>query len=453
MLWPEEIERTVALLLATGKVAHDRVHAALAPAIDRFGELDEDEQGSFLDALKRFVRTYAFLSQVVAFTDTKLERDYLFCKALSAFLGTGGIEAVHPEVELTHLKIDQTFEGSVTLTETEGVVTTIFGGGKLHLPEAEPLSEIIQRLNERFGTTFEPEDRVFYDAIADKLTKRGDIQQAEAANSAENFGLILAKEFQGGVLDQLGVAEDMALAYIDSPAMQTEILAAYLPFIQGKAKVAHQEHCDIVDLLGPDTESTHLEYKASLRTHQDTGEPFKPLETASLKTIAAFLNSREGGTLLIGVGDDGAIHGLDADYACRSKADQDPRDWFQQHLANIISTAMGDAPPPTSGPTSTTSTATTSAAFRSTRAGFPSRPRSSTRSRMVPRRPAPSSSSGSPTAPRPSTLWSGRSTSSAGGGARRRRRWPNDTGDGDLAHERRRTGAPQLRLARSRAPP
>ena len=110
-----------------------------------------------------------------------------------------------------------------------------------------------------------------------------------------------------------------------------------------RAKVLHQEHCDIVDLLGPDRESTHLEYKATLRTHADTGEVFKPLETASLKTIAAFMNSKVGGTLLIGVADDGTVHGLESDYASRSKAGQDPRDWFQQHLANIVSTAMGDA--------------------------------------------------------------------------------------------------------------
>jgi type I restriction enzyme R subunit len=343
VLWPEEVERTVALLLATGKVAHDRVHAALAPGIDRFAELDEDEKDRFLDALKRFIRTYAFLSQVVAFTDAKLERDYLYCKALASFLRTGGSEAVDPEVELTHLKIEQTFEGSVTLSDAGGEVSTIFGGGKLHEPQVEPLSQIIERLNERYGTNFAPEDRVFYDVIADKLTKRSDIQRAAAANSPENFALILGKELQSSVLDQLGVAEDMALSYIDNPALQADILAAYLPFIQGKAKVAHQEHCDIVDLLGPDRESAHLEYKSSLRTHADTGETFKPLETACLKTIAAFSNSREGGTLLIGVADDGSVHGLDADYASRTKISQDPRDWFQQHLANIISTAMGDA--------------------------------------------------------------------------------------------------------------
>ena len=69
----------------------------------------------FRDDLGRFVRTYAFLSQVVAFTDTKLERDYLYCKALAAFVKADGSVAVHPDVELTHLKLEQSFEGSVTL--------------------------------------------------------------------------------------------------------------------------------------------------------------------------------------------------------------------------------------------------------------------------------------------------------------------------------------------------
>ena len=246
-------------------------------------------------------------------------------------------------MELSHLKLEQTFEGSVALSDTDGEVTTIFGAGRLHQAHVEPLSQIIERLNERYGTTFDPEDRVFYDVIAEKLTQRSDIQQAAAANSPENFALILGKELQSSVVDQFGAAEDMAISYLDNPAMQADILAAYLPFIQGKAKVAHQEHCDITQLLGPDRESAHLEYKSTLRTHADTGETFKPLETACLKTVAAFLNSREGGTLLIGVADNGSVHGLDADYASRTTTGQDPRDWFQQHIANIISTAMGDA--------------------------------------------------------------------------------------------------------------
>ena len=345
VLWPDEIERTVEALMAKGKVVTDRVNAALAPAVDRFHQdLDDDEQERFRDALTRFVRTYAFLSQVVAFTDIKLERDYLYCKALAALIRTDGSVAVHPDVELTHLKLEQTFEGSVTLEDTDGEVMTIFGDGRpRHELDAEPLSVIIAHLNERFGKDWAPEDRLLLDSVAEGLVRRPDIQQAAAVNTPENFGLVVAKEFQSGMVDLIGTAEDMALSYLDSAEMQADVLALYAPLIQNKARVAHQQHCDIVELLGPDRESTHLEYKASLRTHQVSGELFKPLETATLKTIAAFLNSRDGGTLLIGVADDGSVHGLDGDYVTLRKAGQDDRDRFQQHLANIVTQSMGAA--------------------------------------------------------------------------------------------------------------
>jgi type I restriction enzyme R subunit len=74
-----------------------------------------------------------------------------------------------------------------------------------------------------------------------------------------------------------------------------------------------------------------LEVKAGLRTHADSGEKYTPLETAVLKTIAAFLNSRDGGTLLIGVADDGSVLGLESDYATLHKPGQGRPDQFQQH--------------------------------------------------------------------------------------------------------------------------
>ena len=68
----------------------------------------------------------------------------------------------------------------------------------------------------------------------------------------------------------------------------------------------------------------------------------KPLETASLKTIAAFANSRDGGTLLIGVADDASIHGLATDYASLHKPGKDDRDLFLLHLNQILINAMGE---------------------------------------------------------------------------------------------------------------
>lgn len=105
---------------------------------------------------------------------------------------------------------------------------------------------------------------------------------------------------------------------------------------------AQQEYCPIGDLLGPDRESNHLEYKASLRT-LTSGQLSKRRETETLKTVAAFANSRDGGTLLIGVTDAGVPCGLAGDYASLRKRGKNDRDMFQLHLITIVKNAMGAA--------------------------------------------------------------------------------------------------------------
>lgn len=343
----DEIEAAVSLIVTSEGVENlGKVHAALQPAIDRFDLLGEDDQIAFRDALNRFVRTYSFLSQVVAFTDTKLERDYIYCRALASFVkpSSAGALDLGSAVELTHLRMEKTYEGSLSLTHEQGEVTTIFSGtGRRHTADEEPLSRIIAELNERFGTSWTEADRVFYEAVATKLAERKDMQQAAAVNDPDNFKLVLEKEFMSGVVDQLNVAEDMTIKYLDNPELREAVLAAYVPLIYGKAKVAFQEHCPIGELLGPDKEGATLEYKASLRTHADSGLPAKVLETATLKTLAGFLNSRTGGTLLIGVANDGSVSGLDADYATLRKEQKDDRDLFQLHLSQIISASVGEA--------------------------------------------------------------------------------------------------------------
>ena len=89
----------------------------LNPAIARFDELTEEEQERFRDALGRFVRTYSFLSLIVPFGDTQLERDYLFGRALLQFIRADAGETVDlgDAVELTHLRLEQRFSGSVRL--------------------------------------------------------------------------------------------------------------------------------------------------------------------------------------------------------------------------------------------------------------------------------------------------------------------------------------------------
>ncbi len=81
-----------------------------------------------------------------------------------------------------------------------------------------------------------------------------------------------------------------------------------------------------------------LEFKSSLRWDLQEQRVNRNLETVIMKTLAGFFNSHIGGTLLIGVADNGEIIGLDKDYQTLKKPNQDG---FEQTLMTAISTNLG----------------------------------------------------------------------------------------------------------------
>lgn len=87
-------------------------------------------------------------------------------------------------------------------------------------------------------------------------------------------------------------------------------------------------------------ESATLEFKSTLRWSVKDQKEVKELHFAVLKTIVAFLNS-EGGTLLIGVKDDGTIFGLERDYPFTRSRGQEGRDGFEQTLVSLITDHIG----------------------------------------------------------------------------------------------------------------
>jgi hypothetical protein len=85
-------------------------------------------------------------------------------------------------------------------------------------------------------------------------------------------------------------------------------------------------------------EGPYLEFKSSLRWDMVESRTNRTLEGVILKTLAGFLNSHIGGTLLIGVADDGDIIGLEKDYATLKKPNSDG---FEQALMTAISANLG----------------------------------------------------------------------------------------------------------------
>lgn len=84
-------------------------------------------------------------------------------------------------------------------------------------------------------------------------------------------------------------------------------------------------------------ESATLEFKSSFRWDLRENKLNRVLEGVILKTLAGYMNG-SGGTLLIGVSDDGNIIGLENDYKTLKKQD---RDGFEQALMTAVATKLG----------------------------------------------------------------------------------------------------------------
>lgn len=341
VLVADEVETVVALVLADADQNHQRINAGLQPAVDRFNALDEDRQDEFRDVISRFTRVYSFLSQVVTFTDVKLERDYIFCRYLERLIRRETITdpGLNNLVDLTHLAMKKSHEGSASFDVDGGEVITFPGDGtgRRAEPDEVPLSEIIAKINERFGGNLDENDLLILDQVDTDVADNPQVQIEAGANSFDAFKIGLDKRWIAALLERQKTNEDLVYRMLDHPELRDAWLDRSAPRIHAEARVARQRTCPIGELIGPDREDGFLEYKSTLRWDVKKGEKAGYLEDSVVKTIAGFANSRYGGTLLVGVADNGQIHGLEDDYATFSKrGERGDRDLWGQHLKNLL---------------------------------------------------------------------------------------------------------------------
>jgi len=90
---------------------------------------------------------------------------------------------------------------------------------------------------------------------------------------------------------------------------------------------------DLIDM----GEGSTIEFKSSLRWDLRNDSANKDLEEVIVKAVAGFMNA-EGGTLLIGIMDDGQVFGIESDLKSVKNGNID---WFQQKVVSLISTHIG----------------------------------------------------------------------------------------------------------------
>ena len=182
---------------------HREMNAIMDAVVNRFCERDEDEREEFRGQLKAYRNLYAFLSQIIPYQDSELEKFYTFVRNLLLKLpppGDGKSFSLDDEVALRYFRLQQMTEGSIDLSAGEAYPLkgpTDVGTAVVKDQEVE-LSSLVKKLNERFGTNFTEADQLFFDQVRASAEEDEKIIEAAKANNLSNFSSYLER-----ILDEL----------------------------------------------------------------------------------------------------------------------------------------------------------------------------------------------------------------------------------------------------------
>ena len=239
-LWHQsEVDLFAAIFYkSTAQEAQDlgKLAATLRPALDRFIAKDVKTQDEIKKTLARFVRLYAFITQVCRMFDFKTEKFSVYAKFLLKLLPKGPVEKIEidDKVLLDKYKLEKNFEGSIGL-EGGGELPGISGGPGAKEKKREPLSEIIKRINEKFGTQFSGMDKVLAQLTEDFM-KDDRLVDLAKNNPKETFERIFEQQFMAFAADRYEQNEEFFIRMFRDAEFMSEVMKLLLPEVYRKLK-------------------------------------------------------------------------------------------------------------------------------------------------------------------------------------------------------------------------
>jgi type I restriction enzyme, R subunit len=212
---------------------HQAMNAALDPPVSRFTARqsgNEEEAELWRGKAQAFLNLYGFLSQVIPYQDSDLERLYVFLRHLAAKLPRrkgGQAYQFDDEVRLDYYRLQKISEGSISLKEGEARKLdgpTEVGSGLVR-SQPVPLSQLIDVVNERFGTDFNQADQLFFDQIVEAAMTDEGLRQAAVVNPGDKFELVFKNLLQTLFVERMDQNEEIFVRFMNDAPFQKIVTA------------------------------------------------------------------------------------------------------------------------------------------------------------------------------------------------------------------------------------
>jgi len=154
------------------------------------------------------------MAQIMPFAESEFEIFFAYAKLLLSRLPKADLSErlqVTEEVALEYYRLQKINEGNIELEkEIDGELDGMTEAGlKRGEEEKAALSEIIDILNERFGTEFEEADKLFFDQIETELVQDETLQTQARVNKIDTFKYAFEELFLSKLIDRMDQNQDI----------------------------------------------------------------------------------------------------------------------------------------------------------------------------------------------------------------------------------------------------
>ena len=203
-----------------------KLQSQLRPATDRYIALEIERRDVFKSTLAMFNRVYSYITQVCRLFDKDIHKFSVYSKFLYAMLPKGnGTErvSVDDKIMLEYYKLEKDFEGSSELEGSDGGYVPISGDAGHREPKKDPLTTIIDKINERFGTAFTEMDKVLVQMENDYANQEK-WQSYAKNNDRATFMLLFEKDFPTMAAERYEQNDEFFRKLFADPEMMKQVM-------------------------------------------------------------------------------------------------------------------------------------------------------------------------------------------------------------------------------------
>lgn len=243
-----------------------KLQGQLRPAVDRFLTLEVERQDIFKSTLAAFNRVYAYITQVCRLFDKDIHKFSVYSKFLYTMLpkGQGGEKVnIDDKVLLEYYKLEKDFEGAIELEGADGGYAPISGEAGHREPKKDPLTIIIDKINERFGTSFTEMDKVLVQMEND-YAKQEKWQSYAKNNDRSTFMLLFEKDFPTMAAERYEQNDEFFRRLFSDPDMMKQVMdtVGAVLYERLKKQFIYDPKSGVIDEATPETyvEDTYVKF-------------------------------------------------------------------------------------------------------------------------------------------------------------------------------------------------